>query len=55
MVGLGAGLMLVLYDVALSSDLAIAAGVALGVGWGLAGPTRRLARARREGNRGETP
>jgi hypothetical protein len=46
LIGLGAALMLVLYDVNISGDLVLAAGVLLGVVWGLFGPTRRIARAR---------
>ena len=54
LVGLGAALMLVLFDVNVSGDLVLAAGVLLGLVWGLFGPTRRMARAQSE-DVGETP
>jgi hypothetical protein len=45
LVGLGAAVMVVLYDVSVSSDLVLAAGALLGLLWGLIGPTRGRARA----------
>lgn len=54
LVGLGAALMLVLFDVNVSGDLVLAAGVLLGLVWGLFGPTRRMGRAQSE-DLGETP
>jgi hypothetical protein len=54
LLGLGAALMLVLYDINVSGDLVIAVGLVLGLVWGLFGPTRRMARAQADdqGNRG---
>ena len=45
LMGLGAALMLVLFDVNVSGDLVLAGGLVLGLVWGLFGPTRRMARA----------
>jgi len=54
LIGLGAAVMLVLYDVNVSGDVVLAAGVVLGLVWGLFGPTRRMARAR-AADQGDSP
>jgi hypothetical protein len=41
LIGLGAALMLVLFDVNVSGDLVLAAALVLGLLWGLFGPTRK--------------